>query len=416
MDRDGVGRRPGGVPRRPARLLLLVACVLLLLAAGTAAAAGAAAAPAGAAGPAQWTFLVYMSSDNDLGDWAALNIGWLASAPPSPDVNFLVFHDPAGGPARMLRVGGGAVTPLPGFALHGREVDMGDPATLAAVLDHAAAAFPARHVLLGLWDHGDDFRGICYDHDTAGAGAFDILSHQEIAAALRGREVDVLAGDGCGIGTVEAAYEYARGGVGARWFVASETYVPLDGFPYDRVAADLVADPAMTPEALARDLVARYAEHYRGGWLTELSAVRLATVPAMVDELWDVTALLQHRMRTYRGLVAAGRGRATMGWSQYGWEAFVDLPSVFRVVHERAPDGSRLKAESGELLAAVQRAVPYVGAGTPGEVWDFGGLAVFFPGSRGRLVHDVGLGGAEYPAMRFAQDGWLDFLAAFYRR
>jgi len=406
MDRNHAARRTGRHRRRPALLILLVACSLLAL--------GLLAVPAPAAGQAQWTFVVYMSSDNDLGDWAALNIGWLVSAPPSPDVNVLVFHDPAGGPAQLLKVGGGLQTRLSGFALDGREVNMGDPATLRAVVDYAAARFPARHVLVDLWDHGDDFRGICYDYDTAGAGEFDILSHQEIVGALAGRAVDVLAGDGCGIGTVETAYEYASGGLTAAWFVASETYVPLDGFPYDRIAADLVADPGMTPEGLARDIVRRYAEYYQGGWLTELSAVRLAAVPAVGRELWDVTALLTRRMRAYRGLVSAGRGKATMGWSQYGWEAFVDFPTVFRVVHDRAPSGSRLEAETADLLAALDRAVPYVGAGTPGEVWEFGGLAVFFPGSKGRFVHDTGLGGAAYPTMRFARDGWLDFLQAYY--
>jgi hypothetical protein len=32
-------------------------------------------------------------------------------------------------------------------------------------------------------------------------------------------------------------------GVTAEWFVANENYVPLEGFPYDTIAADLVADP-----------------------------------------------------------------------------------------------------------------------------------------------------------------------------
>ncbi len=388
------------------RITLLVTCALLV--------AAVLAPTAGAGQPARWTFAVYMCSDNDLDEWGALNTQWLMSAPASDDVNFLVLWDTSTGPAKLFKVSHGAMTELADFALHDVEANMGDPATLVALLDYMEARFPADKVALTLWDHGDDFTGICHDYDTGSDLDFDKLSHQEIGTALAGRDVDILAGDGCGIGVVEAAHEYVVRGVTAEWFVANENYVPLQGFPYDTIARDLVADPGMSPEELAKAMVERYAELYRKGWLTQLSAIRLAAVPTLVDELWDVTAILSGDMRTYRGIVAAGKAKATMGWSQYGWEAFVDFPTVFEVVHRRAAAGSALKAETAELLEAVGEAVPYIGASGVGDAWDFGGIAVFFPGAGGSFVNNTFWRGSLYPTMRFAQDGWLDFLRAYF--
>ena len=385
---------------------LLLACTLLAL--------GVFALPASAAPRAQWTFAIYLCSDNDLDEWGALNVEWLTTAPASDAVNFLVLWDTATGPAKLYKVSHGTTTELTDFALHGTEVNMGDPATLAALLDFTEAEYPADKVVLDLWDHGDDFTGICYDDDPGTAADVDKLSHQEIAAALAGRSVDILAADGCGIGVVEAAYEYVTGGVTAEWFVASETYVPLLGFPYDTIAADLVADPGMDPGQLAKVMVERYAELYRKGWLTSLSAIRLPAVEAMVDELWDVIAVLMSDMRTYRGLVAAGKAKATMGWSQYGWDAFVDLPTVFEVVHRKAPAKSELKAETAELLDALAEAVPYMGAPITGYAGNFGGIAVFFPGSWGSFTNNTFWRGSLYPQMRFAQDGWQEFLFAYF--
>ena len=368
----------------------------------------------GAPSQAKWTFAIYMCSDNDLDDWAALNTEWLMSADDSKSVNFVVLWDPSTGPATLYKIGKGTMTSLKGFKYSGVEVNMGDPKVLSAFVDYVMSKYGAQNVLVDLWDHGDDFRGICFDEDTGTSTDEDFLTHQEIAGALAGKDIDIIAGDGCGIGVVEAAYEYVVGGITAEWFVANENYVPLQGFPYDEIAKDLVACPEMTPEQLARDIVERYADMYQGGWLTMLSAIRLSAVSAMVDELWDVTAALIGQMDLYRGLVASGKAHATMGWSQYGWEAFVDFPKVFETIHEGLPDGCELKVQTAELMSAIRTAVPYIGAGSPGYVWDFGGLAVFFPGSEGSYDHNTWWRGSIYPSMSFAQDGWLDFLNAYF--
>ena len=62
----------------------------------------------------------------------------------------------------------------------------------------------------------------------------------------------------------------------------------------------------------------------------------------------------------------------------------------------------------------MDEAVPYVGMGTPGAVWDFGGVSVFFPGAAGSYVNNTFWRGELYPTMQFAQDGWLEFLQTYF--
>jgi len=365
---------------------------------------------------AGWTFAIYMCSDNDLDYWGQVNIEWLMEVGSTEQVNFIVLWDPSTGPAHLLKVLKDGVQELTDYEYNGEEVNMGDGEVLKSFASYMISEFDSDNLLIDLWDHGNDFVGICFDYDTGTSEARDWLTHQEIGDALAGLPVSIIAADGCGVGIVEAAYEYALRGVTAEWFVANENYVPLQGFPYDTIATDLVADPDMSPEELSMTMVERYAEFYEKGWLTELAAIKLPAIQAMVEELWDVTAILSQDMRTYRGMITAGRAQATMGWSQYGWEAYVDFPTVFEGIGAMAPAGSDLKMEVDELLMAIEEAVPYVGAAYPAEVWDPEGISVFFPPSHGSIKHNTFWGGDTYTTMQFAQDGWLAFLYNYYGR
>jgi hypothetical protein len=355
-----------------------------------------------------------MCSDNDLDIWGELNIDWLKDVGSTEAVNFVVLWDTSDGPAKLYKVEKRKLVEMKDYRYNGVEVNMGDSEMLGSFMDYLAAKFPSEHLLLDLWDHGDDFRGICFDYDTGTKDPVDYLTHQEITYALSGRSLSVIAADGCGLGVIEVAYEYAMNGVTAEWFVANENYVPLQGFPYDMIASDLVANPDMSAEELSKDMVERYPELYAKGWLTELAAIKLAEVPGMVSELWDVTSILMSDMQSYKGEVSAGRGQATMGWSQYGWEGYVDFPTIFEVINSRAAMGSDLQIETGELLASIEAAIPYVGLSQPADVWDPEGMSVYFPSADGSFKHNTFWRGSIYPTMQFAQDGWLDFLESYW--
>ena len=70
--------------------------------------------------------------------------------------------------------------------------------------------------------------------------------------------------------------------------------------------------------------------------------------------------------------------------------------------------------ESAELLDAIALAIPYIGTSTPGVVWDFGGLGVFFPSSASSMLSNWNLYGSLYMDLMFPNDGWMDFLNAFW--
>lgn len=386
----------------------LLVCVLVLV---SAVGVGPASAQPRSA---DWTFLVYMCSDNDLDYWGEVNNEWLMSVGSNDNVHFLVFWDKSTAPAMLYRIVHRAMDPVEEFSLSGTEVNMGSPEVLNSLLSFVEREFPSDHLVLDLWDHGDDFRGICFDHVTGTNIALDYLSHQEIGDVLAGHEVSILAADGCGIGIIEAAYEYVVRGARVEYFVANENYVPLQGFPYDAIASDLVANPGMTPEELSVIIVQRYAELYTKGWLTELAAIRMTEVQRVVSELWDVTSLLVADMAVYKGMLSSGRAQATMGWSQYGWEAYVDFPTVFEVVYERSSSGSDLMTETRELLSAIEDMIVLVGSAWPAEVWDPEGISVFFPPAHGSYKHNTFWRGSLYPSMAFAQDGWLELLEAYY--
>lgn len=365
-------------------------------------------------GAAKWTFAIYMCSDNDLDIWGEMNTDQLKEVGSTADVNFVVLWDTSEGPAKLYKVEKGKLVEMKDYKYDGMEVNMGDSAVLESFVDYLDARFPSDNLVLDLWDHGDDFRGICFDDNTGTNLAEDYLTHQEIVSALEGKSVSILAADGCGLGVVEVAYEYAMNGVTAEWFVANENYVPLQGFPYDVIAKDLVANPAMTAEQLSEIMVDRYTELYAKGWLTELAAIKMSEVPKMVSELWDVTAILMSDMQSYKGEISSARGQATMGWSQYGWEGYVDFPTIFEVINSKVAAGSDLEIQTAELLAAIESAIPYVGLSQPADVWDPEGMSIYFPSADGSYKHNTFWRGALYPNMQFAQDGWLEFLDCYW--
>ena len=142
---------------------------------------------------AKWTVALYMSSARDLDSWGEYSTELLMAAPTSEDVNFIAFWDRTPGPAEMYKITKGAMTPLTDFPYCGKEVNMGDPAVLEAYVDYVNDKFRADYVMLDLWNHGDDLRGICYDYDTGTDAEFDILSHAEIGDALADKHIDIIA-------------------------------------------------------------------------------------------------------------------------------------------------------------------------------------------------------------------------------
>ncbi len=362
-----------------------------------------------------WTLMVYLSADSDLDPYGYADIAEMAAVGSTASVDVVVLWDTFDGPAYLYRVVQSGVQVVKGFALNGKEANMGSGDTLAEFVDFATAQFPAAKYSLVLWDHGNDFSGFSWDAHPGGGAGYDFLTHDEIVGALMGHRLDVLAYDGCVMGNLEVAYEYVARGLDIDLLVASEIYIPLEGFAYDGLLAALAGNPGMTPYDFARAIVDSYWDFYDApGWQVGLSVIRMSELAELVAATGGANRMLAADMSAYRGAVASARGKAMLSWSMYGWEAFIDFGTWAHALAMGLGADPALGPALDRVLAALDAAVPYVRNTHPLEVKGASGIAVFFPGSRGSFENNVFWQGGDYLQTQFPYEGWLEMLEAYW--
>jgi len=363
-----------------------------------------------------WTLLVYLDADNDLDPYGYMDIAEMEKVGSTAAVNVVVLWDTYDGPAYLVKILPGSYEVVKGFPLNGKEIDMGSTRTLEAFVDFVLARFPSSKVALVMWDHGDDFRGFGWDeHPGEGAGGSDFLTHEEIIGALQGHAFSILAFDGCVMGNIEVSYEYVARGLSIDYFVASETYIPLEGFAYDKVLAAVSAKPDLDPYDLAKAFVDTYVAFYSGpGWQVGLSVFRMSRMEALVQALGQLTATLELDMSRYRDSIGSARGTAMLSWSLYGWEAYVDLVTWAKALSSYLGTDSEVGPQADAVVQALASAVPYVRNTHTLEVKGAGGMGIFFPGSAGSFRNNAWWYGSYYLQMEFPYHGWLDFLNAYW--
>ncbi len=366
---------------------------------------------------ASWTVMVYLDGDNNLDPDAHADMDEMAAVGSTSAVNVLVLLDEFDGPANLLRVTAGGSEVVSGFPLNGKEANMGDGRTLATFVDFVTANAPADHYLLDLWDHGDDFRGFAWDDhpNPDNSPGDDFMTHDEIVGALAGHHFDILAFDGCVMSNLEVSYEYVARGLSIDYLVASEIYIPNQGFAYDTLLAPLVAEPSMDSPTLAKTIVDSYMAYYtKGGWQVGLTVLKMSAVPGLVSALGILTQAIRPEMPTYRGCIAAARGNAHLGWSMSGWEAFIDFPTWLSRLQRCVGAGSVLTpafAAVGEEMAST---IAYLRNTHALDVKGAGGIGIFFPGSAGSFEHN-GFWHSNYFLMtEFSSRGWYAFLQAYW--
>lgn len=218
----------------------------------------------------EWTVLVYLDGDNDLEEYAFNDLNSMETVLPSSDVHVLVFVDfwsaliaPYSG-ARCYEVTYDTNLntinsielshPLP------LEPNMGDWQTLRDFIVFGQSYAPAENYLLVLWDHGSGYESVCVDETNA-----DYLSMREVQIALSDPQVqylDVVAFDACMMGQLEVAYELRDV---TDYLVFSEDGVPVTGFPYEDILANLTSFPDSNPLTVAGGMPYFYGAAYRVG-------------------------------------------------------------------------------------------------------------------------------------------------------
>ncbi len=364
--------------------------------------------PVQAKSGAEWTIMVYLDADNNLDPYGYVNVEDMMAVGSTKDVNIVVLWDKYDDVANLYKVEAGDLIAAKGFKLNGIEANMGDPNTLRDFVKYSERNFKADNYILVLWDHGDDHRGCCWDDHPE-----DHLTHQEITGALSGFQIDILAFDACVEGMIEVAYEYASGDLDIEYLVATEGYVPGSGYPYYPILAHLTADPTMDAFDLSKTIVDDYIAYYEtkrpASRLVELAAIDMSCIDTIVQQIGELADVLEGLLLSDREdnheMIAEAKGEGNLGWSEYGWEAYIDLPSFVSYLADKDVQGA-------EDLYETLTASMYVVASN--ALSSAEGMGIFFPGSFGSFSNNPYWHGDDYLAMQFPHEGWWDFLQVYW--
>jgi hypothetical protein len=363
-----------------------------------------------------WKFLLYLDADNSLDVYAGAHhvsvvesdFQELISVGSTTDAAAYVLVDRYAGPANLFKVLPGKMQELTDFALNDKEANMGDPATLRSFVSYTSKTAPSEHTLLIFWDHGSP-RGVAWDdHASDAPGGTDFLSQWEVVQALSGYKVDVIGADECNVGHTEVAYEYAIG-LQTEYLVAAETYTGWRGFPYDALLRELTDHPSMTPREVAAMMVEQTQilldkPPYSGERINSHSAIDLAKMPELVASLKDLTNLLTPNMDIYAGTVSKARGAAQYC---YGANAInvIDLGTFVKRISSEARSQGVLDACSAVLASLDAAIVSMHATGSTDHMLT--GLGIGFPNHSWEMS-------SYYPSFAFADQGWMDFLKAYW--
>src|SRR6266404_5831618 len=261
--------------------------------------------------PHKWTVMVYMAGDRFLDNNGFADLKEMKNIGSTSEVALLAQFN-RGMPRRrtkryVLRRDNRDGTLADDVVEDLGETRGADPEALVRFIHWGVTNFQAQRYLLVLWGHGngaDDeniagqashasysnpdeptthanaqarlrvtkglrskpARGIAIGHVAAlETDAVDFLDAGKFKQALDtakkiiGHEVDVLGMDACLMSGAEVCYQL-RGS--ARYTVAPEGVAPLDGWPYDKILRELVAQPAMEPARLACLIAEKYLASY----------------------------------------------------------------------------------------------------------------------------------------------------------
>ncbi|MFW9890290.1 MAG: hypothetical protein ACFFER_19080, partial [Candidatus Thorarchaeota archaeon] len=94
-----------------------------------------------------------------------------------------------------------------------------------------------------------------------------------------------------------------------------------------------------------------------------------------------------------------------MGWSEYGWEAYIDLPTFVNALADKG--FSQASVLQNTLMHGI-----YSVASRAME--SAKGMGIFFPNSYGSFKNNVYWHGDDYLAMQFPYEGFWDFLQTYW--
>lgn len=258
----------------------------------------------------EWTFLVYMNSDNDLYRFSFMNMMQMEKVGSTDAINIVVQQDPMPKEKLTTRY---YVTKNPNpNPTQGRiditstvvqtlpETDMGNPQTLSDFLTWGVQNYPAKKYAVIIWNHGNGWQGVSYDDNPnsyltmpelrQGLEAMNMaIAQQRGGFRSAGPLIDLLNFDACIMSALEVAYEMKDV---AKYMVGSQFNEPGAGENYTLFLQPLSQKPQMEARELAEVMVYQYAQNYFSKRDINYAAIDLSKVASFSSLIDQVSKVL----------------------------------------------------------------------------------------------------------------------------
>ncbi|MGZ4864670.1 MAG: clostripain-related cysteine peptidase [Halobacteriota archaeon] len=391
---------------------------------------------------AKWTMLIYMAGDNNLESAGLSDLTEIQKIGSDDNMNVLVQLDTEENKTTRYRVLKGQLETLqemPG-------VDCGDPAVLTDFLKWGIANYPADHYLVNIWNHGGGWKNLPGDFNYDGiraakpvhgaklmrvkrsifrttaqkiaaleaparaiavdCGSHDYLDNQELRKAIEsampgGKKFDIFACDACLMNAFEIAYEMRKT---ADFMVGSEETEPGAGWPYDAILGGLIANPTMSPEDLAKSIVAEYGKFFkRTGDSATQSALDLNSIDPVAKSIDTMGSVLLHNLRNMKDGITLALGDS----QKFAYPEYIDLADFADLLSKKISGSADLKSATDKLLSANTGFV-IANAAVGSSLKHATGASIFFP-PQGTIP-------PEYMDLRLTRDDntWSQFLKSYW--
>jgi len=323
--------------------------------------------------PKTWTVLVYMAADNNLESAALEDIDEMLAAKDGDNLRFVVQIDRSTGFSAkaisgagdfsttrrlVIQSGKGGKRELLNVADLG-ETDTGDPKHLQEFIAWGATTFPADHVALVLWNHGQAWQGIAGD-DGAGDEHWLLLPAMQKAlkaglAQAKLKEFAFVGFDACLMGGLVVA-NAVQGTT--RYMIASEDLEPGHGWDYRSFGA-VVGNPASGPEQLGKAVLDGYLAHaksHKQGASVTLAMLDLKHLAKVEGAVQGLTKAMGADMAKIAKKIGSTRSRVQeFGRSPNPEQAYfmVDLGDLATEIATEAPQLGKLKDQLLQGLAGM---------------------------------------------------------------
>lgn len=348
-----------------------------------------------AAEPYEWTIAVYGDADNNLeGAWDKYTDPALIGIPANDKVMVVAALD------RYSTLGTEIIEYTYGTATVAatyEEKDFAASSTLTWFIQEVDLSYPSIHLAVIVWDHGGGWWGVCWDDTDHN---YMTLNEFYTAISSAGVYIDVLGFDACMMAGVEVVYDMYRTGL-VGMMVASEQLVPYNGFPYDLMFSPLTANPYLTKEQVADDMVYGWDMYYGNkGWV-DLSALNVTVLGGVVlNEFKAWVGAMRADLSMYKSdyLKAFKKSEMVKRWYIVDIERFSQC-----LLNDKDVTDPALRDTSTALISAIDLGV---NAQSSGGKTSLAGVTLWFG-----LGSEYTNYGPVYSGIAFASDtGWYSFM------